>query len=773
MNTLPGRLAIAGLLAICLGLPAAASAAVIFVNLKTDVVADDGRCSLREAVTAANTDKASGRKLGECAAGSRPPFVDVIQLRRGVHVLSRGPVGEDGNVGGDLDITGPVVIQGKGVKTFVQSGLGDPAVPGDGDRIFHVDPAGTGGFDVKLAKLTISRGDVGCSGKYCQTGASAIDVRGDGKVTIDRCRIMRNRASCSGEDCGSSVDGAAIQSVYGGSIELRASTVKKNSANCASTGCTVGAAAISISTDGGVSLAEDEPPLGDLVLDDSAIAQNESSCQASGCFASGVIAAYTRSFDVRSTTFTANTNTCSGEACGTNGVVEVYVSGGAVTVDGASVTNNETSCEGTGCGIGSVFEVGGDETVLRGATLRDNASSCQGDDCYVGMQNAVYAGSDGSIDDVAVTSAETSCAGARCILESLLRIESSGAARTNELRMSDNRILCEGRGCASAPVLSVTSTPLDVRSTEIKLNFETCVGESCQAAPLIQLYGRGDGEVEQVSVEQNLLGCTGDFCVASDALATSTDDGTLTFDRPAIRENTLACGGLSCVLGRLFLSYADEVVLATPVLDANTVRCEGRGCEAKSVVELVSGRTKISSATMTDNESSCAGVSCRAASIVLLGSEDATIESSELSDNTSQCDGDDCASGPGGMLRNSSTRLKVVDTRLTTNRTDGYGGGIFNDAGSDLTLERSFVIGNEAGLRATMEFGGFGGGIVNHASGGRRGLLTLIDSEVRGNRAFRDAGGVLNRGTIARVVGSVIAQNKIGDCVNQGGSGCP
>lgn len=45
-------------------------AATITVNSTADNVANDGACTLREAITAANTDTASGAAAGECAAGS-------------------------------------------------------------------------------------------------------------------------------------------------------------------------------------------------------------------------------------------------------------------------------------------------------------------------------------------------------------------------------------------------------------------------------------------------------------------------------------------------------------------------------------------------------------------------------------------------------------------------------------------------------------------------------------------------------------------------------
>ena len=46
------------------------AAATITVNSNLDTVADDGACTLREAITSANSDTASGVSVGECTAGS-------------------------------------------------------------------------------------------------------------------------------------------------------------------------------------------------------------------------------------------------------------------------------------------------------------------------------------------------------------------------------------------------------------------------------------------------------------------------------------------------------------------------------------------------------------------------------------------------------------------------------------------------------------------------------------------------------------------------------
>ena len=48
----------------------AAAAGILEVNSDADTNANDGFCTLREAITAANTDTTSGAAAGECAAGS-------------------------------------------------------------------------------------------------------------------------------------------------------------------------------------------------------------------------------------------------------------------------------------------------------------------------------------------------------------------------------------------------------------------------------------------------------------------------------------------------------------------------------------------------------------------------------------------------------------------------------------------------------------------------------------------------------------------------------
>src|SRR3970282_2551136 len=94
---------VALLVALAAGSGGQSLAAAITVNTTDDELNADGDCSLREAITAANTDAA----VDACTAGSG---ADTITLGAGVYALSLGPAGDDSAATGDLDITDDLTI---------------------------------------------------------------------------------------------------------------------------------------------------------------------------------------------------------------------------------------------------------------------------------------------------------------------------------------------------------------------------------------------------------------------------------------------------------------------------------------------------------------------------------------------------------------------------------------------------------------------------------------------------------------------------------------
>ena len=172
---------------------APAPAATIDVTTRADVVANiDGRCSLREAVSAANLNAASGPAAGECPAGD-VVLADVVRLGSGQYVISRAGAGEQGNATGDLDVsTGPLELQGAGRERTTVSA--DRL-----DRVLDV-PAGV---TVTLTELTIADGAApdGASGVPSSAGSPGDQgggIRSAGTLTLLRSAVTASRAGRGG-----------------------------------------------------------------------------------------------------------------------------------------------------------------------------------------------------------------------------------------------------------------------------------------------------------------------------------------------------------------------------------------------------------------------------------------------------------------------------------------------------------------------------------------------------------------------------------------------
>ena len=110
------------------------AAGTITVNNITDLLADDGQCSLREAVIAANTDTATGG----CPAGNGADVIvfDSALSTPAVFTLTLTGANEDNAETGDLDLTDILTIQGGNANQIIIDGNGT-------DRIFDIRPGAT------------------------------------------------------------------------------------------------------------------------------------------------------------------------------------------------------------------------------------------------------------------------------------------------------------------------------------------------------------------------------------------------------------------------------------------------------------------------------------------------------------------------------------------------------------------------------------------------------------------------------------------------------
>jgi CSLREA domain-containing protein len=218
------------------------SANTITVTTTADEVNNDGDCSLREAVLAANGDTA----VDACAAGSGD---DIITLPPGTYTLSLVGSGEDDAQTGDLDLTANVTIIGAGQGNTIIDGV-------SADRVFDIHQD----VEAHIVGVTVQNGSATSGGGiYVSGGLTLRDSRVTantttgvgggifvgGTLTVTHSRIDGNQANGGGgvfvsflpttitdsEISGNSVTGGGGGVYSSGSLDLVNSTLSGNEAN--------------------------------------------------------------------------------------------------------------------------------------------------------------------------------------------------------------------------------------------------------------------------------------------------------------------------------------------------------------------------------------------------------------------------------------------------------------------------------------------------------------------------------------------------------------
>ena len=213
---------------VSLNLANTAQAATIAVNTTTDELNTDGDCSLREAISAANSDTA----IDACTAGSG---ADTITVPAGTYQLTIEGSDEDNNATGDLDILSSVTLQGAGrATTIIDAGdldrVLDVRCEQDKDGCIAIDTVTVKGFTLRNGTPPYGRGGVfrnaGDAGQSATgpitlledcivsdgNASSGGGIGDEGKLTIRRCKVQNNTAT-----------------IYGGGIDTFANTVIEDS----------------------------------------------------------------------------------------------------------------------------------------------------------------------------------------------------------------------------------------------------------------------------------------------------------------------------------------------------------------------------------------------------------------------------------------------------------------------------------------------------------------------------------------------------------------
>ncbi len=211
-------------------------AANITVNsLDDDMIAGDGKCTLREAIINANQN--SDQSGGDCLADGVVSDMIVFDpiSAAGTIVLTQTNVLTDENQSatGDLDITESVQIVGLGTATTT--------IDADGiDRVFHIlASSGT----IEFSGLTIQGGNSdGDGGGVFNAGAAT--------VVLDTVTIQNNQVVGLGED------GGGIANTGGGQVNMTNSIVANNAATNTITGTANGGGIFNTSNTGKLTIAQ-------------------------------------------------------------------------------------------------------------------------------------------------------------------------------------------------------------------------------------------------------------------------------------------------------------------------------------------------------------------------------------------------------------------------------------------------------------------------------------------------------------------------------------
>ncbi len=307
------------------GTAAAHAAVTILVTTQNDVTnPNDGLCSLREAVVAANTDATSGSHAGECAAGS--PSGTTISVPAGTYPLT---------LGAELAITAPVTISGTPGQTTV-------AVFGTPSRVFSV----AGGVSATITGLEIANG----------TAPNGGGILNNGTLTLSDDTIDDNTTSAGASGgVGGGIGGPGAGLDNEGTATLTRVAVTLNHTGAGGNGSTSGGS-------GGRGGGIYNP--GTLTLNDSQITLNTTGVGGTGGTAGGFGGDGAGIFNSGTLTISGGTidsnRTGAGGSGGTGGGfggggggIEAH---GTVSLTGVAVTSNQTGAGGSG---GTSGEFGG------------------------------------------------------------------------------------------------------------------------------------------------------------------------------------------------------------------------------------------------------------------------------------------------------------------------------------------------------------------------------------------------------------------------------
>jgi len=305
----------------------------IVVTTTLDVVANDGNCSLREAIATADDQTPS-----ECGSGN--PGLDIINLTASTYLLTSSLPNID---------DGELVINGNGAT-----------IDGNDSATIMIV-----GADLTLHDLTLTRGDGGA------TPAGAMYMYGGAVVTLDNVDVTNNTATAGG---GISVERGTL-------LVTNGSAISNNSATSATTGngggiyilSDFGSASVVQITDSEVSNNSAVRPGGGIYFGTATTATIERSL-ITGNTANDGGGIYNRgALSVTDSTISANDASSRGGGLYNAGILEI---------NGSTVSSNDSSSD-SGLGGGIYSDGAAAVTSVSSSTIAENIADGGGGGFYV------------------------------------------------------------------------------------------------------------------------------------------------------------------------------------------------------------------------------------------------------------------------------------------------------------------------------------------------------------------------------------------------------
>jgi CSLREA domain-containing protein len=351
-----------------LAMSGTASAGNIKVTTTLDEldIAADATCSLREAISTANTDG----NVGGCTDPNPASANDTVSLTGGTYRLTRVSGPEDNNFAGDLDVTEALTISGTGADHTVINGNGAIIA----ERVLHLT-AGT----LTLKDLRVHGGAAGAG-----SGGGILSISAGFTLTLIDSAVSGNSASNGGgiQASGviltrSSVSGNHAQVSAGGinaaQARLTDSSVTHNAADGGGGGGIDASATLTRSTvSDNIAQSDGGGVQGSATMTDSKVERNRAGGNGGGVLANvGSLMTVTRS-------------TISGNEAGIAGGGFLLSSAGSFTIKNSTVSGNAAK------GAGGGLQVDEGTATLNNVTIARNSADADsiGDEGGAGVFQA-------------------------------------------------------------------------------------------------------------------------------------------------------------------------------------------------------------------------------------------------------------------------------------------------------------------------------------------------------------------------------------------------